>query len=94
MRGAAGYTAYTASKFALRGMTQAWRAELRQHNIRVMYVAPSEVMTDFASKGGNPRPESERKIQAADMAQTIRDLIALHDRVFVTEIEIWATNPD
>ena len=75
-------------------MTQVWRSELRPHNVRVMYVAPSEVMTAFAAKGGRERPKSERKIQAADIAQTTRDLIALDDRVFVTEVEVWATNPD
>ena len=40
-------TAYYASKFALRGMTECWRGELRQHNIRVFLVNPSEVLTNF-----------------------------------------------
>jgi 3-oxoacyl-[acyl-carrier protein] reductase len=31
-------TVYAASKFALRGMTECWQAELRKHNIRVMLV--------------------------------------------------------
>ena len=35
LRGAAGGTAYYASKFALRGMTECWRAELRKYNVRV-----------------------------------------------------------
>lgn len=94
LRGVAGQTTYAASKFALRGMTQVWRSELRQHNVRVMYVAPSEVTTDFAAKSGRTRPKSERKIQASDIAEVITDLIALNDRVFVTEVEVWATNPD
>jgi len=34
LRGAANGTAYYASKFALRGMTECWRAELRQHNAK------------------------------------------------------------
>src|SRR5665213_490128 len=38
LRGAPSGTAYYASKFALRGMTECWRAELRKHNIRVMLV--------------------------------------------------------
>ena len=36
VRGAANGTAYYASKFAVRGMTECWRAELRQHNVRVI----------------------------------------------------------
>src|SRR5580704_17405262 len=35
LRGAPKGTAYYGSKFALRGMTECWRAELRQHNVRV-----------------------------------------------------------
>ena len=47
LRGAANGTAYYASKFALRGMTECWRAELRQFNVRVFLVNPSEVITNF-----------------------------------------------
>ena len=94
LRGVAGQTAYAASKFALRGMTQVWRAELRKHNVRVSYVAPSEVITDFSAKTGFPRPESERKLQAEDIAHAIKSILELNDRGFVTEVELWATNPD
>lgn len=94
LRGVAGQTAYAASKFALRGMTQAWRSELRTHDIRVSYVAPSEVITDFSSKLGANRPKDPNKIQAEDIAGAICDLIAMNDRAFVTELEVWATNPD
>ena len=41
VRGAPNGTAYYGSKFALRGMTECWRAELRKNNIRVMLVNPS-----------------------------------------------------
>lgn len=94
VRGVAGATSYSATKFALRGMTQVWRDELRQHNIRVMHVTPSEVVTDFGAKAGYPRSKSDRKIQAEDIAKTISNLISMHDRVFVTDVEVWATNPD
>ena len=50
--GFAGGTAYVASKFALGGMTQCWRAELRKSNIRVMQINPSEVLTEFAERAG------------------------------------------
>ena len=43
------------SKFALRGMTECWRAELRPHNVRVILVNPSEVITDFAARAGGRR---------------------------------------
>jgi 3-oxoacyl-[acyl-carrier protein] reductase len=95
VRGFAGGTAYSASKFALSSMTECWRAELRKHNIRVMQVNPSEVQTEFVvSSGRPPRPPSERKLQAGDIAQTIVSMLELPDRGFITETSVWATNPD
>ena len=40
-RGFAGGTAYASSKFALHGLTECWRAELRKSNVRVMQIIPS-----------------------------------------------------
>jgi 3-oxoacyl-[acyl-carrier protein] reductase len=94
-RGFAGGTAYASSKFALSGLTECWRAELRKHNIRVMQVNPSEVQTDFVVSSGRPeRALSERKLQAADIAHTIVAMLELPDRGFITETSVWATNPD
>ena len=93
-RGFANGTAYCASKFALHGMTECWRAELRQHNIRVMQVNPSEVLTDFGGEQrANERPDNESKLHAPDIAQLIADMLATPDRGFITESTIWATNP-
>src|SRR5580658_5151069 len=62
LRGAANGTAYYASKFALRGMTECWRAELRKYNVRVMLVNPSEVLTNFAATAGHPQKVNETKL--------------------------------
>ena len=94
-RGYAGGTAYSSSKFALTGLTECWRAELRKHNIRVMQVNPSEVQTEFVAASGRPlRAFSERKLQSIDIAQVILSMLELHDRGFVTDATVWATNPE
>jgi 3-oxoacyl-[acyl-carrier protein] reductase len=103
LKGGANYSPYNATKFALRGMTEAWRDELRPHNIRVMLVNPSEVMTNFASnrldKDGvtleKAYTENERasKLQAEDIAAVIKSLVQLDDRTLVTETTVFATNP-
>ena len=94
-RGFAGGTAYAASKFALSGMTECWRAELRGHGVRVMQINPSEVQTDFFVASGRPaRPLSERKLVSADVAQTIVAMLELPDRGFIPVVPVWATNPD
>ena len=93
-RGFAGGTSYVASKFALRGMTECWRAELRQHDIRVMLISPSEVQTPFFESSGRARRLSERKLQASDIADAIMAMLSMEDRAFITELSVWATNPD
>lgn len=93
-RGFEGGTAYVASKFALGGMTECWRAELRSHNIRVMQINPSEVQTDFSKHAGfGERQFNESKLIAKDIALTICDMLSLPDRGFIPETSVWATNP-
>jgi 3-oxoacyl-[acyl-carrier protein] reductase len=93
-RGGAGGSAYASSKFALGGLTQVWRAELRQYNVRVMQINPSEVLTDFrANAGGTPQSENPTKLHAEDIAQVIASMLALDDRGFITDTTVWATNP-
>jgi 3-oxoacyl-[acyl-carrier protein] reductase len=92
--GFAGGTAYVASKFALRGMTDCWRHELRKHNIRVMLLNPSEVQTDFSvNSGREARPFNETKLQAGEIAHTLLAMLELSDVGFIPEVGVWATNP-
>ena len=90
LRGFAGGTTYVASKFALSGMTECWRAELRKHNIRVMQINPSEVQTEFF----RGRSFSERKLRGSEIAHVALSMLELDDRGFVTDASVWATNPD
>lgn len=94
-KGFAGGTAYVASKFALDGMTECWRAELRKHNVRVSVIHPSEVQTEFFSvAAGQHRPVSDRKLQPVEIAHAAIALLEMNDRGFVPELAVWATNPD
>ena len=63
LKGGKGSTAYAASKFALRGMTECWRDELRRHDVRVILVNPSEVLTDFSKHAGYSQQYSEKKLR-------------------------------
>ena len=86
-------TPYVASKFAVNGLTQCWRDELRKFNIRVMQVNPSEVVTNFANTAGHNQQINESKLRPLEIAQTIINLLEMDDRGFVTDTTIWATNP-
>jgi 3-oxoacyl-[acyl-carrier protein] reductase len=93
LRGAANGTAYMTSKFALRGMTECWRAELRKHNVRVMQINPSEVITPFAAAAGFAQKDHPSKLRSEDIAHMVTAVLEMHDRGFTTELTVFATNP-
>ena len=77
MKGGAGATAYGGSKWAVRGISQCWQAELRPHGIRVVCVCPSEVQTNFGGRTGRNNPN---KLYAEDIAATIMAALAMPRR--------------
>ena len=93
LKGGRGGTAYSASKFALRGMTECWRDELRRHDVRVMLVNPSEVLTDFSKHAGYEQQHSEKKLRAQEIADAIVGALKIDGRGFVPEFSVFATNP-
>ena len=92
-KGYASGTVYSSSKFALRGMTECWQAELRPYNVRVMLVNPSEVTTAFGQPGREERPEEANKLRSEEIAHTIVAALEMDDRGFIPEVTVFATNP-
>lgn len=90
MKGAAGGTPYAGSKWAVRGISQCWQAELRPHGIRVVCICPSEVQTNFGGRGGRNNPN---KLYAEDIADTIMAGLNLPRRVLWPELAVFANNP-
>jgi 3-oxoacyl-[acyl-carrier protein] reductase len=90
MKGAATATPYAASKWALRGISQCWQAELRPHGIRVISVCPSEVQTNFGGRGGRNNPN---KLYAQDIAETIMAALDMPRRALWPELAVFANNP-
>jgi len=93
VRGFANGSAYVSSKSAISGLTMSWQAELRKHNIRVMQVNPSEVITEFSAKIGYENQDTERKLKGAEIAQAIFAMLSMNDIGFIPEVNVWATNP-
>lgn len=90
IKGYAGGTAYSASKWAVRGISQCWQAELRPHDIRVICICPSEVQTNWGGKTGRNAPN---KLFAPDIADAILATLAAHRRALWPEVAVFATNP-
>ncbi len=92
--GYSGGTAYASSKFALRGMSECWRSELRSANIRVMHVDPSEVQTGFGSGSDEAsRSVNETKLRPVEIAHAVVSMLEMDDRGFIPHLSVWATNP-
>ena len=92
-KGFAGGSVYSASKFALRGMTQCWQAELRPQDIRVIGINPSEVTTAFGNPARAERDEHPRKLRSLEIARAIVAALEMDPRGFIPELTVWATNP-
>ncbi|AWG23485.1 3-ketoacyl-ACP reductase [Flavobacterium faecale] len=93
LNGNAVTSAYSASKFAVLGLTDSLMQEVRKHNIRVTALTPSTVATDMAKDlkltDGNP----EKVMQSEDIAELIVAQLKLNRRVFIKNSSIWSTNP-
>ena len=79
----AGDIAYTASKFALNGFSEALLLNLKKHKIRVSYLMPGRVSTYFA--GEDPQPWH---VSPEDIAKVVLDLLSLDERSVASRVEI------
>jgi 3-oxoacyl-[acyl-carrier protein] reductase len=82
--------AYSASKWALNGLTYSAAEELRQYNIRVSVVAPGSVNTHFGGVDASPE-KAARKIQPADVARVVAMLVTQEPQSFVSEVLLRPT---
>lgn len=83
--GFAGGGAYSASKFALVGLSESLYRELNPLGIRVTALCPGWVNTEMAFDAGTPL-ESEQMIQAEDLYKTIEWLLQLSPGACVKEV--------
>jgi 3-oxoacyl-[acyl-carrier protein] reductase len=93
VKGFAGGSVYAASKFAVRALTQCWQVELRPFNIRVCQLNPSEVTTAFYNDERQERAEVHNKLSPKEIAHSILSVLEMEDKGFITELNVWATNP-
>ena len=93
VKGFSGGSVYAASKFAVRALTQCWQAELRPFNIRVCQLNPSEVTTAFYNQERKERAEEYNKLSPKEIGHSIVSILEMEDKGFITELNVWATNP-
>ncbi|WP_223702519.1 3-ketoacyl-ACP reductase [Sutcliffiella deserti] len=93
LKGAPVTSAYSASKFAVEGLTESLMLEVRKHNIRVTALNPSTVVTDLAREANLVKGEAENVMHPEDLAEILVAGLKLHPRVFVKSAGLFSTNP-
>jgi len=92
-KGAPVTSAYSASKFAVLGLTESLMLEVRKHNIRVSALTPSTVVTDLATEANLINGNPENVMQPEDLAELMVAQLKLNPRVFIKTAGMWSTNP-
>jgi len=83
--------AYNASKFGLNGFSEALMQEVRHDNIKVSYIMPGSVNTEFG--GDAPSDENSWQLQPADIARVVIDLLEHDERSLPSRVEIRPSKP-
>lgn len=80
--------AYSASKWALNGLSYSAAEELRAHNIRVSVVCPGSVDTGFSPHSGK---SPDQMLRPEDVAHVVAMLVTQRPQSFVSEVLIRPT---
>jgi 3-oxoacyl-[acyl-carrier protein] reductase len=80
--------AYSASKWALNGLSYSLAEELRSHNIRVSVVCPGSVDTEFSPHTGK---SPERMLRPEDVGHVVAMLVTQRPQSFVSEVLLRPT---
>jgi 3-oxoacyl-[acyl-carrier protein] reductase len=83
--------AYNASKFGLNGFSEALMQEVRHDNIKVSYIMPGSVNTEFG--GDEPSDAKSWQLQPSDIAQVVIDLLSYPDRALPSRVELRPSRP-
>ena len=93
LSGNAGTSAYSASKFAVIGLSEALMKEVRKDNIRVCTLTPSTIASDMSLELGITDGDPEKVLQSEDFAQLIVASLQLPRRAMLKSASLWSTNP-
>lgn len=92
--GNAGTSAYSASKFAVIGLSESLMKEVRKNNIRVCTLTPSTIASDMSIGLGIANKDSEETVlQPDDFAELIVATLHLPRRAMLKSASLWSTNP-
>jgi 3-oxoacyl-[acyl-carrier protein] reductase len=83
--------AYNASKFGLNGFSEALMQEVRHDGIKVSYIMPGSVNTEFG--GDETSDDKSWQLQPPDIARVVLDLLHHDERSLPSRVEIRPSKP-
>jgi len=86
-----GGVAYNASKFGLEGLSEAMMLDLRYRNIKVAYVMPGSVATEFAGRGTGDG--DDWRLSSEDVAEVVMGILAQDHRALASRVELRPFQP-
>ena len=89
----AGGSAYNASKFGLNGFSEAMMQDVRHDGIRVSYIMPGSVDTDFGVVPGGSKGGASWKLTGDDIAKAVVDLYKFPKTALASRIEMRPSQP-
>ena len=93
LKGARQGSIYCASKFALRGFTQALREECAKNDVRVSLINPGMVKTDFFEQlSFEPGDELNQHLLAEDIADAVAYILNARPGIVIDEINLNPAN--
>jgi len=87
-----GGAAYNASKFGLNGMSEATMLDHRYDKVRVSYILPGSVDTEFA--GHEVKARSSWKVAPEDIAEIVLGVLRMPERTLISRIEVRPSRPE
>ena len=82
---------YNASKYAVRGMSDALFKELRHDGIKVSCVYPGSTDTEFSS-GKTPK-SSSHKMKPSEVAEVVMHVLERSDNFLISEVVLRPLKP-
>lgn len=84
-------SAYSVTKFGMRGFSEALFKELRYDDIKVSCINPGSIETDFFEESGIKKHSN--MLQPKDIAETVAHVLQTPDNMLVSDMVIRPLNP-
>ena len=89
LKGTKGSALYSATKYAVIGLSEGAMQDVRTDNVRISTITPSAILTD-RTRG---KLKEESMMHASDVADIIVNQLKLEQRTLMKTSQMWATNP-